>query len=132
MKTKITLGARIILGLIFFVLGGLNGFFQFIPMPEPSPEGMAFLGSLMKTDYFFPLLKVTEITAGAFLLTGFFAPLALVLLAPIIVNIIFYHLFLDPQGLPLAVIMVALEVFLIYSYWLFFKGMLTRKAKIHE
>jgi len=132
LKTKITLAARIILGLIFFVLGGLNGLFQFIPMPEPSPEGMAYLGSLMKTGYFFPLLKATELAAGAFLLSGFFVPLALILLAPIVVNIILYHLYLDPQGLPLAVIIVVLEVFLIHSYWLFFKGMLTKKAKIHE
>lgn len=87
MKTKGPLIARWILGLIFFVFG-LNGFFNFIPMPETMPEKMAtFMGGLMASQYFFPLLKGTEVVCGALLLIGAFVPLALIVLAPIIINI---------------------------------------------
>ena len=71
-------GARIVLGLIFFVFG-LNGFFNFLPVPPP-PEGAAtqFMMGLGASGFFFPLLKITEIVVGAALLANRFVPLALV------------------------------------------------------
>lgn len=120
--TKVSMGVRIVLGLIFFVMG-LNGFFNFMPQPEvPGPAG-AYLGALAQTGYFFPVLKVTEITAGFLLLAGVAVPLALVLLAPIVVQIFLFHAFLAPSGLPLAFIVVACEAFLGYAYWGYFAPM---------
>src|SRR3954469_17890599 len=86
--------ARVALGLIFFVFG-LNGFFHFLPQPPAPPRAMAFAGALGASGYFFPLLKATEVVSGALLLLGF-VPIALTLLAPIIVNIVAFHLFLAP------------------------------------
>ena len=111
---KSTLIVRLLLGLIFFVFG-LNGFFNFIPMPTNLPEKMvAFSSGLMASGYFFPLLKGTEVVCGLLLLSGAFVPLALIVLAPIIINIILVHAFLEPSGLPLAVIIAALEIYLAF------------------
>ena len=125
---KATLGARIVLGLIYFVFG-LNYFFHFLPLPE-MPEGAAnFMGALAATGYMFPFVKVTEIIGGALLLAGFFVPLAMTILAPITLNILVFHLFLEPSGTPMALVLVALQVFLAWAYRDSFAGVLNAKAK---
>ena len=111
---KLPLIARILLGLIFFVFG-LNGFFNFIPMPEAMPEALTnFTKGLMASVCFFPFLKSTEIVCGLLLLIGAFVPLALVVLAPIIINIFLTHAFLAPDGLPLAIVIGLLEIYLAF------------------
>ncbi len=107
--------ARILLGLIFFVLG-LNGFLRFWPMPAPPPGALAFFMALMQTGYMFPLIKGTEVIAGALLLSNRFVTLALALLAPIVVNIVAFHLFLEPGGGGPAYLAFVLEVYLAWSY----------------
>ena len=123
MKT-FTLIVRYLLGLVFLVFG-LNYFFGFIAMPAPAPKAGEFMGALMATGYFFPLLKVVEITAAAMLLLNFMAPLALVLLAPIVIHILFFHLFLAVAGLPLAIFLVAAELYLAFAYRESFRGLLS-------
>src|SRR5262249_21776604 len=120
---------RIVMGLIFFVFG-LNGFFNFIPPPSgPMPEGaMAFGFALMKTGYLFQLLKGTEVVAGALLLANRFVPLALALIAPIVVNIFAFHAFLEPAGLVLASIIVGLEIYLAWTYRGAFRPMLAARS----
>lgn len=108
---KLPLVARIILGLIF-VIFGLNGFFNFLHMPPMPEKAGAFLGGLFATGYFFPFLKGLEVLCGLALLIGAFVPLALVILAPIVVNILLFHAFLAPSGLPLPLVIAALMVYL--------------------
>jgi uncharacterized membrane protein YphA (DoxX/SURF4 family) len=109
--SKLTLIARLLLGLVFFAFG-LNGFFHFIPN-QPMPEAAgAFAGALMNSGYFFPFLKSLEVACGLLLLIGAFVPLALVVLAPIIANIFMFHAFLAPSGLPVALVIGALEIYL--------------------
>jgi putative oxidoreductase len=127
MRTKATHGARIVLGLIFFVFG-LNGFLHFIPQPPMSGPPEEFLGALIATGYLFPLLKTTEVVTGALLLSGRLVPLALVVLAPVIVNIFAFHLFLAPAGLALPLLVVALEIFLARSYWGAFAGLMRARV----
>jgi uncharacterized membrane protein YphA (DoxX/SURF4 family) len=95
--------ARILMGLIFLTFG-LNGFLSFIPPPKsPMPEAAtAFIGALMKTGYLLRLVMGTQLLVGILLLLNRFVPLALALIAPIIVGIITFHIFLLPSGLPLA------------------------------
>lgn len=115
--SKVPLIARLLLGLIFFA-SGLMGLFNLAPPPADLPVDMkTFMAGLAATKYFFPLLKTTETICGIFLLSGFFVPLALVVLAPIILNIFLTHLFLAPSGLPLAIVIGLLE-----SYLAFFSG----------
>lgn len=107
--------ARTALGLGFFVFG-LNGFLHFLPQP-PMPEAVApFIGGLAASGYMFPLIKGTETIAGALLLAGRFVPLALTVLAPVLVNIVAFHLFLAPAGLALPLVLTALELYLAYRY----------------
>ncbi|HEY8375502.1 MAG TPA: DoxX family membrane protein [Nannocystis sp.] len=121
--------ARCMLGLVFLVFG-LNGFFHFLSMPPP-PEGPAgaFLGGLVAAGYMFPLIKGTEVVAGALLLAGRFVPLALVLLAPVIVNIVAYHLFLAPGGYLMLALILGLELYLAWAYRESFAGVLRANAQ---
>lgn len=108
---KLNIAVQALLGLIFFVFG-LNGFLNFIPTPE-LPENVAtFMGALVATGYFLPVLKVVETLSGLLLLIRKFPALALVLLAPIVVQILLFHVFMDPSGLPMAILVVVLEGYL--------------------
>jgi uncharacterized membrane protein YphA (DoxX/SURF4 family) len=106
-----TLIARILLGFVF-VLFGLNGFLQFLPKPATMPEAaVSFFAGMAATGYMLPLLFGTQIGGGALLLIGM-VPLALVILAPVIVNIVAFHVFIAPDGLPLAIVVGLLALFL--------------------
>jgi putative oxidoreductase len=111
MKAKLDLAAHLIFGAMFLVFG-LNGFFNFLPMPPMSDQANAFMGGLAGAGYFFPLLKGVEVICGLALLTRRFVPLALLILAPVVVQILLFHVFLDLAGLPMALVVVALEAYL--------------------
>ena len=121
-------GARVLLGLAFFVFG-LNGFLHFIPQQGAMPAGAgAFAGALAATGYMFPLIKGTEVVAGALLLTNRFVPLALTLLAPILVNIVLFHGILAPSGVALPLVLLAAELFLVWSFRDAYRPMLAARA----
>lgn len=120
--------ARVLLGLVFFVFG-LNFFLHFLPQPAPPPAAGAFAGAMIATGYLFTLVKVTEIVSGALLLANRFVPLALALLAPVIVNIVFFHAFLEGAAtLPLPIVILGLEIFLAWSYRDAYRPMLQAKV----
>jgi uncharacterized membrane protein YphA (DoxX/SURF4 family) len=127
MKAKLVIGARILLGLIFFVFG-LNFFLHFIPQPPPSGPAGAFAGAMFATGYLFVLVKVVETVSGALLIAGRFVPLVLAVLAPIVINIIFFHAFLAPAGIALPIVVLALELFLAWSYRTVYRPMLAARA----
>ena len=123
-------GARVLLGLVFFTFG-LDGFLHFIPRPDPStipPGCLAFAGALMATGYMFPLIKGTEVLVGSLLLANRFVPLALVLLAPVVVNIVLFSAFLAPSGIGMASVLVALQVFLAWTHRAAYRPLLTARA----
>jgi hypothetical protein len=117
------------MGLTFFVCG-LNGFLDFLPHPtEPMPEGaLSFAGALMGAGYFFPLLSGVETLVGALLLANRFVPLALALIAPIVVNIFAFHVFLARSGVGLASAILAVEIYLAWSYRRAYRPMLAARA----
>ncbi len=117
--------ARLGLGLMFFVFG-LNGFLHFIPQPPPHGLAAAFLGGLAAGGWFFPLLKGTEVVVGALLLSNRHVPLALAVLAPIVVIIVAFHAFLAPAGLAIAVVALALLLVAAWGYRDAFAPMLRR------
>jgi uncharacterized membrane protein YphA (DoxX/SURF4 family) len=114
-QNKLPLVSRVVLGLIFTVFG-LNGFFGFIPQPPPPEAAGAFLGGLASSGYFFPLLKGTEVIAGLLLLTGVWVPVALLALAPIVLNIVAFHLFLAPGAYAMLAVMVAASLHLAWVH----------------
>jgi hypothetical protein len=108
---------RILLGLPLFVFG-LNGFLNFLPQPSaPMAAGaMELIEALVKSGYMLPLIFGTQFIVGALLLLNRFVPLALVLLAPFIVNSLAFHIFLERTGLPFAVVFLLLELHLVWQY----------------
>lgn len=124
-------GARLLLGLIFTVFG-LNAFLHFLPMPPAPPRAMAFAGALFASGYFFPLLKITEIAAGLALLGNRFVPLALTVLAPIVVNIVAFHLFLAPAGIAIPAVVLVLELYLAWTYRAAFAPMLHARTPLPQ
>jgi uncharacterized membrane protein YphA (DoxX/SURF4 family) len=120
--------ARLLMGLIFFVLG-LNGFLQFMPQPKNVPEGvLAFFEAMTRTGYMIQLISGTQTIVGALLLLNRFVPLALALIAPVVVNILAFHVFLSPSGLPVAFVVLTLEVYLAWSYRKTYRSMLVMKT----
>lgn len=123
--------ARILLGLTFLVFG-LDGFFHYIPQPKEAPPeaAMAFGMAMMKTGYLFQLVKGTEVVCGALLVLNLFVPLALVVLAPVIVNIVAFNVRLAPTtpGLVICAVIVVLELSLAWRYRSAYRPMLAAKV----
>jgi uncharacterized membrane protein YphA (DoxX/SURF4 family) len=119
----ITHAARILYGLMFFAFG-LMGLFM-SPPKESMPE---FAQALAATGYMIQMVAGTEALAGALLLINRFVPLALALLAPLIVNIVAFHVFLVPQGTGMAVVVAVLEIYLAWAYRRAFLPMLTARV----
>ena len=119
----LTIIARILLGLIF-VFFGSNGFLHFLPMP-PLPQGVTgeYLHAFFASGYVY-VISGFQVAGGLLLLIGRFVPLGLTILAAIIVNIWAFHLLMAPEGLPPAVVVTILELFLVWSYRASFAGIL--------
>jgi len=114
MKAKLPLIARILLGLVFFS-AGLTGLLNLVPVPPDLPERLVtFNAGIAATGYFMTLLKATETICGLLLLTGLYVPLALVILAPVVLNIFLVHAFIAPSGLPLAIVLGLLLTYLAF------------------
>lgn len=106
--------ARVLLGLVFVVFGS-NAFLHFIPMPPMQGQAGAFIGALINSGYIYPIAML-QVIGGLLLLIGRFISLGLTLLGPVIVNIMLYHIFLDPSGLPMACVISILALFLLWIY----------------
>jgi putative oxidoreductase len=104
---------RVLMGLLF-LFASITYFLNLIPQPELTGNMKEFTEGLAATGYFMPLLKITELVCGLALVAGRFVPLAIVILAPVIINIFFVHLFLDRTGLPVAIFLVLANAFLAY------------------
>jgi hypothetical protein len=98
-KTSINI-SRFLLGLIFLIFG-LNGFLHFIPMPPPSGVAGQFIGALFVSKHLL-VVSALQVISGALLLVNRYVPLAVTILGPIIVNILLYHVLMNPTGLGLA------------------------------
>jgi uncharacterized membrane protein YphA (DoxX/SURF4 family) len=129
-QSKLPTVARYLLGLAFFVFG-LNGFLHFIPQPPMSGPPANFIGAMLATGYLFPLLKGTEVVAGLLLLSNRYVPLALTLLAPVLVNIVAFHVFLEPAALALPIVLLIAELYLARSYRDAFAPMLQAQNAPH-
>ena len=106
---------RVLLGLAFVVFA-TNYFVPFLPAPSaPPPEAGAFLGVFVASG-FLGFIKALELATGLLLLSNRLVPLALALLAPILVGITAFHILLEPAGLVVPLVLVALELIVAWSY----------------
>ena len=122
----VVLIARLLLGLIFVVFG-LNGFLNFLKGPMPSGLALQFVGALIQSHYFWVIAGL-QVAGGALLLVNRFVPLALVLLGPVIVNIICYHVFLNPSGAVPAAVVTVLWLIVFYAKRQYFSGIFAQRT----
>jgi putative oxidoreductase len=120
-----TIIARVLLGLVFFVFGWAVFFPHLIPMPPlPKNEAGAFMGALFSSGYLYAI-KCFEIAGGFLLLIGKKVPLGLTLVGPVLVNVLFYDIFLDHSGLPMGIVLAVLALFLLWAHRKAFAGLLS-------
>lgn len=121
------LAARILLGLAFVAAGVMN--ILHLKQQSMPGDGGLFL-SILATHGYMTVVALVMLVGGLLLLVGRFVPLALTLLGPIIVNILLFHIFFAPSGLPEALVILALEVFLIFVYRLAFRGIFSAGPEV--
>jgi putative oxidoreductase len=119
--------SRFLLGLIFLIFG-LNGFLHFIPMPPPSGVAGQFIGALFVSKHLL-VVSALQVISGALLLINRYVPLALTILAPIIVNILLYHVLMNPTGLGLAFFVTVLWGVVFASIRLAFAGIFEARVE---
>ena len=125
MKATIVI-ARLLLGLIFLTFG-LTGFLHFIPASPPSGTAGQFIGALFVSNYLV-VVFLLQIIAAVLLLINRYVPLALTLLAPIIVNILLFHMLMAPSGLLLAMVVTMLWIVVFLSVRSAFAGLLQHRV----
>jgi len=126
---RLVLAARLLLGLVFLASGVAGLVMPVPPLPDGTPPGMVALFTGLTGSYLLTLVKLTEATVGALLLANRFVPLALLALAPVTVNILLVHLLLAPSGLPIALVVLALHLFMAWSYRGAYRGVLAARVE---
>lgn len=110
-----TVIVRSLMGLLF-LFASLTYFFKLVTPPPPTGAMKAFSEGLAASAYLLPTVKVFELLCGLAFVSGRFVALAAVLIAPIVVNILLIHTFLDRSGLPLGIVLVLANAFLAYAH----------------
>jgi uncharacterized membrane protein YphA (DoxX/SURF4 family) len=110
-----TIIVRSLMGLLF-LFASITYFFKLITPPPPTGAMKTFSDGLAASVYLLPVVKAVELACGLCFLSGRFVTLATVLIAPIIVNIVLVHTFLDPTGLPIALFLVFANAFMAYAH----------------
>ncbi|WP_294823492.1 DoxX family membrane protein [uncultured Flavobacterium sp.] len=115
MNSQFTKIIRIMLGLILIAFG-TNKLYAFIPLPQPSPEAASFMESLANTGYVITIIAIAEIMIGIFLLIKVWVPFVLLLLVPLSINILLFHLFMDLPAIATALVVVIMNGILLYKH----------------
>lgn len=105
---------RVLLGLLF-VFASVSYFLNLVPQPELTGAMKTFNEGLDASGYIMPLVKAIELVCGIAFIVGRFLPLATVVIFPIVVNIVGVHVFLAPEGLPVALFALFATLFLAYT-----------------
>jgi uncharacterized membrane protein YphA (DoxX/SURF4 family) len=120
--------ARVLLGLVFFA-AGLSGFvFFYVNMPPPQPGLAGAFQDVFFRSHWAHFVDAAELVAGVLLLANRYVPLALTILGAVIANILFFHIAMQPQTLPIPIVVLALWIFLGWHYRSYFAGLLEQKA----
>ncbi|MEQ8350986.1 MAG: DoxX family protein [Leptospiraceae bacterium] len=115
MKKKILTGLCILVGLLF-INGGLNKFLGYIPEPTDLPEDvLQAMNAMKQIVWLMPLLAVAEIVGGALLMVPKLRALGAVILFPVLAGIVLHHITIAPSGLPIALVILAIFVWVVYE-----------------
>lgn len=124
MNSQFTKIVRILLGLILITFGA-NKLYPVIPLPQPPEDAANFMSSLAATGYVVPVIAIFEIIIGILLLFKKWVPLALIMLVPISLNILLFHLFLDVPSIGIALLVVVMNIVLLYKHKQKYRPLLT-------
>jgi putative oxidoreductase len=119
--------ARYLLGLVFLIFG-LNGFLHFIPAPPPPPGPAGQFSGALLASHYFHVVSALQVAGGLLLLVNRYVPLALVLLGPVIVNILCFHLLMYRTGLPMAILVAILWGILFVRHRQYFTGIFVQRT----
>ena len=131
MFSKLAIGSRYILGLMFTIFG-LNGVMMFtfgngfIPMPPPPPVMQTIMTGFMATGYLMTMVAWLQFISGILLLSGFFVNAAIVFLGPIVANILLIHIFAEREGLGMGIFVTVIYIILVKSRWSDFKPLVKK------
>lgn len=115
MKKKVILVLSILFGLMF-INSGLNKLFHYLPMPSDMPENMIKLtNAMMEIGWLMPLVAVVEIIGGLLFITNKFRALGAIIIFPVLVGILLTHTVTEPSGLPMVLIFLAIELWIIFE-----------------
>ena len=120
---------RVLVGLLF-IFSSLSFLLKLIVPPEQTGDVKIFMDGMIASGYLFQDIKITELVCGLAFVSGFFVPLASVVISPIVVNIFLFHVFLDTSGLPVGIILIISNLFLAYYHKDLFVPILRPKPKI--
>jgi putative oxidoreductase len=123
MNHKVFSALRMVLGVILLFFG-INGFLQFMPAPEMGGAAGAFMSALLATGYMIPLVSLLMVVVGLLLVINRFTPLALVLLVPLSVHLVLFHIFLDLASIWAALVVFVLNVVLLLGHLDYYRPML--------
>lgn len=113
MKQKVILVVSILFGLMF-INAGLNKFFNYMPMPDDVPQGlMDLMGAFMSIGWLLPLIAVVEIVGGVLFMTNRYRALGAIVILPVMVGIVLTHIVNAPSGLPMALVLFAINLWII-------------------
>jgi hypothetical protein len=118
---------RVLMGLAFLIFG-LNGFLNFMPAPKDIPEGILKVMDALSQAGYMTVVSGAEVLIAVLLLTNRFVPLALALLAPIIVGIITFHIAMAPATIGPGIVVLLMELCLARAYRAAFRPMLAARA----
>ncbi len=121
---------RTLFGAVFLV-SGTNNYLSFMPESQYSAQGLAFITALQETGYLFDIIKSLEILGGTMLILNMFTPFVLILMAPIVVNIFLFELFLSSSFMIVPTLLIVCEMYLFWEYRNLFKWLFSYQLHTH-
>jgi putative oxidoreductase len=113
MKKKVLFGVSLLFGLMF-INAGLNKFFNYMPVPKDLPENMIkLMTAFMQITWLMPLIAVAEILGGILFITNKYRALGAIIIIPVMVGITLTHIINAPSGLPIALVLLAINLWVI-------------------
>lgn len=114
MKKKVLFGISLLFGLMM-INSGLNKFLSYMPMPEMTEAAGQLMYAFMQAKWLFPLIAVVEIVAGILFITNKFRALGAIMMLPVVVGIVLFHLVLDPAGNMISLLLLAINGWVIFE-----------------
>ena len=117
MKKKILFVVSLLFGLMF-INSGLNKFFNYMPVPKDLPANlMKIMTAFMEIGWLIPLIAVAEIVGGLLFITNKYRALGAIIIFPVMIGILLTHIINSPSGLPLALVLFAINLWIIIENW---------------